>query len=486
MGQIVDEINAGLDSSKVDEIRQLAFTFDSKPYMPKTTTKVRLLLRDICQALDRELVVFFDETDCLQEAPLLMFLRQITTGYNLRSESPATRFPRSMALAGMRDIKDYQSKVRQGGEPKGPGGSPFNIRKKSLSLADFTREEIETLYGQHTIATGQAFEPEAIERAWHWTEGQPWLVNALAYDIIEEQFGNGYSRPITGADIDIAAYDMLLRDETHFHSLMERLGEPRVRNVIEPVVAGDATLPEGVTAEDIGYVIDLGLLKTDSDITVSLRPSNHIYGELIADAISWNIKKRVPLDLAGRWMDGTRLDMDGLLKAFQIYWSENSELNNKPEAKDASPSAKIDEKIGCILDNAGHTHQDDIPPDILQIIRAHLTGFGRESFPHIVLFAFLQRVTNGGAKVLRDYALGRSRVDICAIYKDIRYPVELKIKGAQPLDKSLEQLSGYMDKCQSPAGWLVFFDKDSEKPWSEKITWDTVDIGGKTIRLVGC
>jgi rhamnogalacturonyl hydrolase YesR len=60
---------------------------------------------------------------------------------------------------------------------------PFNIISESLTLADFTLDEISRLYHQHTEATGQAFEENAIERAWYWTEGQPWLVNALARQI---------------------------------------------------------------------------------------------------------------------------------------------------------------------------------------------------------------------------------------------------------------------------------------------------------------
>ncbi|MDR1040711.1 MAG: ATP-binding protein, partial [Deltaproteobacteria bacterium] len=182
MGQIVDQINAGLEASKVDEIRKLAFTFDSRPYMPKTSAKVRLMLRDLSRALDKELVVFFDEADCLMERPLIKFLAQIRDGYLDRSDDPSTRFPRSMALVGMHDIRDYLTKVRADGESQGPGGSSFNVRDESLSLADFTREEIGVLYGQHTAETGQIFEPEAVDRAWHWTEGQPWLVNALARD----------------------------------------------------------------------------------------------------------------------------------------------------------------------------------------------------------------------------------------------------------------------------------------------------------------
>jgi hypothetical protein len=491
MGQIVDQIDAGLRLSKVDEIRKLAFSFDTEPYMAKAGTKVRLMLNDLCQALNRDLVIFFDEADCLRDEPLIKFLVQIRDGYLYRSDEPAARFPRSLALVGMRDIRDYLYTVRPVEKSTGLA-SPFNVKEKSLSLTDFTREEIETLYGQHTADTGQVFEPEAVYRAWHWTEGQPWLVNALAKDVISKRIKNDFSRHVTAADIDLAAYDMMLSGATHLDSLMERLKEPRVRKVIEPVIAGADSLPKDVL-DDIGYVIDLGLLKTDSDVTVSLRPSNPIYGELIARAMSREIQSEMPLTLAGRWMDGTRLDMDGLLKAFQVYWRENSDANEKSKTEGGSTLSLVDdlqnlvdERIAQVLGSFGASYNEQIQRGFLDTISGNMTGFARESYPHIVLFAFLQRVANGGAQVLREYALGKTRVDICVIYKDIRYPVELKIKGVQSLENSLEQLSGYMDRCSSSAGWLVVFDRDLKKPWSEKITWDTVVREGKTIRLVGC
>ncbi|MDR1041122.1 MAG: ATP-binding protein, partial [Deltaproteobacteria bacterium] len=182
MSRVVSRINVALESSDVDELHKLAYVFNSSRYMADADGKVQLMLRDLSHALNRELVVFFDEADCLMEAPLILFLAQIRDGYLRRSNLPRSRFPRSMALVGMRDIRDYLTIVRADGESQGPGGSPFNVRDESLSLADFTREEIEVLYGQHTAETGQIFEPEAVDRAWHWTEGQPWLVNALARD----------------------------------------------------------------------------------------------------------------------------------------------------------------------------------------------------------------------------------------------------------------------------------------------------------------
>ena len=56
---------------------------------------------------------------------------------------------------------------------------------KGLTLRNFTRDEVAALYAQHTAETGQVFLPEAVDRAFLLTQGQPWLVNALARQLTE-------------------------------------------------------------------------------------------------------------------------------------------------------------------------------------------------------------------------------------------------------------------------------------------------------------
>jgi hypothetical protein len=445
--KVVSQINTGLNASEVPELNELAYSFDDRPYMPDPYGRVRNMLNDLCRNLDRDLVVFFDEADCLHADPLVLFLSQIRDGYLARTNSPRTRFPRSLALVGMRDVRDYLYRVRPDGESTGEG-SPFNITADPMTLANFTLEEINALYGQHTAETGQPFEPEAVSRAWYWTEGQPWLVNALADHVVVNLFGNDCSKTVTGMDIDAAARDLILRRKAHFVSLAKRLEEPRVKKVIEPVIVG-SKLPKYVSNDDKDYVVDLGLLKKDPDAGGLLRPSNPIYGELIVRALTDRLEDDVPHDLQNKWMDGTRLDMDSLLKAFQAYWRENSEIafGDKDE------------------ENA---------------------SLSNEATAHLVLFAFLQRVINGGADIKREYAAGKTRVDICVTYKGIRYPLELKLKGALSRKKSLEQLSGYMDRCGTSAGWLIVFDRDFKKDWKKRLFWKKVNSGGMAMRVVGC
>jgi hypothetical protein len=140
--------------------------------------KARTIISRLCQDLDKDLAVFFDEADLLTGAGLLTFLAQIRDGYNARHK-PGNEFPRSLALVGTRDIRDYSAPTATGSSRECLG-SPFNIVTERMTLANFTEAEVGTLYRQHTEATGQRFEDSAITRAWHWTEGQPWLVNGIS------------------------------------------------------------------------------------------------------------------------------------------------------------------------------------------------------------------------------------------------------------------------------------------------------------------
>ena len=79
------------------------------------------------EAAPRPLVLLIDEIDTL-----LSVLQQLRAGYPGRPE----RFPQSVVLCGMRDVRDYRM---------GAAGSPFNIAAESLRLGDFAREETMTL-----------------------------------------------------------------------------------------------------------------------------------------------------------------------------------------------------------------------------------------------------------------------------------------------------------------------------------------------------
>ncbi len=82
---------------------------------------------------------------------------------------------------GVRDVRDYR--IHSGSANAViAGGSAFNIKARSPRLGDFSRDEVLALLEQHTAETGQAFTSDALETVCAQTQGQPWLVNALAYE----------------------------------------------------------------------------------------------------------------------------------------------------------------------------------------------------------------------------------------------------------------------------------------------------------------
>src|SRR5215475_5787494 len=255
------------------------------------------------QACPRPLALFFDEIDALRGASLISVLRQLRNGFSDRPEA----FPASVALCGLRDVRDYR--VASGGDPNRLGtASPFNIKIKSLRLADFTLEEIRQLYDQHTADTGQEFTADALERAVELTAGQPWLVNALANEIVEE-LAVSVSEPITADHMEQAKERLILARATHLDSLAAKLVEPRVCRVIEPVLAGTLDQPDPYD-DDTQYVRDLGLIAP----TRPVRIANPIYREVIVRVLGGNVEDRVLADPRSFVRADGRLDFDRLLR----------------------------------------------------------------------------------------------------------------------------------------------------------------------------
>ncbi len=111
------------------------------------------------------------------------------------------------------------------------------------------------------VEVGQpAREDVAREAIWELTQGQPWLVNALAYEACwGNKAGRDRRRSITAAAIQDACEQLILRRETHLDQLTDKLQEERVQRVIEPLLRG-ADAVESFADDDLQYVRDLGLV----------------------------------------------------------------------------------------------------------------------------------------------------------------------------------------------------------------------------------
>lgn len=413
----------------------------------EANTLLTTYLKRLSEALPKPLVLFIDEIDALVGDSLVSVLRQIRAGYDQRPE----HFPISIVLCGVRDVRDYR--IVLSNQDIITGGSAFNIKAESIRMGNFSKEEIHELYMQHTEATGQEFDESCFPMIWEATEGQPWLVNALGYEVTMKMRENrDRSVRIIPEMIYKAQERIIYRRDTHIDILIDKLREERVRNVIAPILANeDGEVERHLKDDDIQYVVDLGLIVRDKP----LRVANAIYKEVIPRELTWARQQTLIQQSAWYMNADNSINMEKLLLDFQQFFRENAD--------------------------------------------AWIERFDyKESGPQLLLQAFLQRVVNGGGYIDREYGLGRGRTDLL-ITKPLtdqyggpfqRIVLELKIFRSNmeaTIEKGLQQTVEYMDKCGGTIneGHFILFDRRPGISWDEKIWHQVKDYNGRQIAVWG-
>jgi hypothetical protein len=389
----------------------------------------------------KPLVILFDEVDVLENDPLVRFLRLLRAGFATRG---AGKFPVSIALAGMRDLKDYLIKAKDG-KPVNPG-SPFNIKADSAILSNFVKDDVARLFAQRTEETGQQITQEALDCVYEQSKGQPWIVNSLFMRATLRILDADSAETVTLEHILQAREQMIMARETHLDALAYRLEDPRIRNVIELLITGESD-PSLAKGDAFRLCLDLGLVTIENGTP---QIANPIYREVIAREMTYSTQLAIP-EPDWQWQKPNgELDMDSLLQEFQKFWRKHSEI--------------WEEK-------SDYT----------------------EAFPHLLLMAFLQRVINGGGHIDREYAAGRGRMDLLVEYAGKHCIIEVKIihyyeSPAAVREEGLTQIKKYRNTIDASApAYLVIFDrrpKAKELPWDEKISW-TVDEESH-VTILGC
>jgi type II secretory pathway predicted ATPase ExeA len=368
--------------------------------------RINAVLAAWAEISPRPIVLFVDEIDSLQNQTLISVLRQLRDGFPLRPQG----FPQSVALVGMRDVRDY--KYATGGSDRLNTSSPFNIKVRSFTLSNFTLEDVRNLYQQHTEATGQIFTEDAIKLAFHLTQGQPWLVNAIAKEITE-YIAKDPANPITTELVNQAKEILIQRQDTHLDSLAERLRDERVKAIIQPILAGQE-LPD-VPQDDVRYVLDLGLCSNENGLAIA----NPIYQEVLPRVLAYVTSASMGY-IQPIWLsDQGEFLPDRLLESFLEFWRQHGEPLFK-----STPYPEI--------------------------------------APHLVLMAFLHRVVNGIGTLEREYAIGSGRMDLCLRYGKVTLGMELKVwrdRRSDPINEGLKQLDKYLSGLNLDTGWLVIFDR---------------------------
>jgi type II secretory pathway predicted ATPase ExeA len=400
-------------------------------------SSIRRYLHDVAARSTRPLVLLIDEADGLVGEAMVSLLTQLRQGYIEREELP---FAASVVLIGQRQVRDYvlREEDRRAAAWLGTT-SPFNITAEATTLGAFTEAEVGELLGQHTAATGQRFSPAAAARIHDLGQGHPWLTNALADQIVRRDVPDP-TVEVTGAHVDAAKETIILERRSHIDSLAARLREPRVQRIIEPMLMGGRT-PDDVLDDDFAYVLGLGLIRQRAG---RYEIANPIYREVVPRVLSHTQQLQIANEPAWYVRPDGSLDLPRLMADWQLFWREDGHLA--------------------------------------------AAGFAyREAGPHLMLMAFLQRIVNGGGKILREYGLGRGALDLLVEWRGERHAIEVKLRRDTTTEaRALEQVAGYLDGLGLSEGWLVLFDLREGQSWDERIQTREVEHAGKRVWIVGC
>ena len=396
-----------------------------------STGALTRLLTQWAKLSNKPIVLMLDEVDALVGDTLISLLRQIRAGYARRPQA----FPHSIILCGVRDVRDYR--IHTSDKEIITGGSAFNIKATSLVMGNFTPDEVRNLYQQHTDTTGQMLAEAIFPALWEDTHGQPWLVNALGYEMTwEDREARDRSMSITQEHYQAARERLIRSRQTHLDQLADKLREPRVQQVMVAILAGEDALDGVVSDEDLQYIEDLGLIVRKPQVRIS----NAIYREIIPREITASIQDGIAnQETAWYVLPDGRLDIPALLRAFQQFFREHSDI--------------------------------------------WLQGLPfKEAGPQLILQAFLQRIVNGGGRINREYALGRRYTDLLlewpldeqkGFYGEVqRVVLELKILHAnldKTIDDGVQQVADYARRCGSNEAYLLIFNRNPGASWDDKI-----------------
>ncbi|MBW7874892.1 MAG: ATP-binding protein [Candidatus Cloacimonetes bacterium] len=351
----------------------------------------------------KPIVLVIDEIDSMAGESLIALLRQLRAGYDQRPES----FPQSIILNGVRDLKDYR--IYSSKEDTWlTGGSCFNIKAESIRLGNFTLENVRELFSQHEAEYNQKLALGLVEKIYELTQGQPWLCNALGEQMCHKLFPN---QPILDENhLHEAKEALILSRATHIDQLYYRLEDPRIRQIVIPMLKGEESF--NFPAEDIEYARDLGLLHPDSK---TIQIANPLYKEILPREMTYTIQQTFTEELHWYIKPNGTLNYQKLMDKFVEFWREH-----------------------------GHKEFYDL-----------------EITPHTLFMAWLQRLVNGGGTIHREYALGRKRLDILVTFAGEKFVSEIKLyRGEKTLSDGLNQICEYLNQIGLSEGYLMIFQKN--------------------------
>lgn len=337
------------------------------------------LLTQWSKRSDKPIVLLVDEIDTLQGTILTSFLSQIRAGYDKRPEL----FPQSIIFCGTHDVIEKQ----------------FNIKDATLKISFLSRVDLNEMVAAYCSKRRVEIDPEAVERIWEYSSGQPWIVSTLCGELFHEIVPAKGLKRVSAVQVGEAIDNVLAKKGNHIEYLVAQLKSERVKKCLIPVLTGGALI-EGVQESDLGYIEELGILHIGRVIDVS----NGLYKEFIPRALFGPVLFMTNFDdLEYQKPDGS-IDAIRLVQRFQSFFADH-----------------IRHLIGLLdYGDAGYS---------------------------LVFQALLHKLADVNTKVIRVYGLNKHYVLLKLRHREPEQELTFFIKqaGAASLDQYRRMMDGFLE-----------------------------------------
>ena len=386
-----------------------------------------------CKIIDKEVVLFIDEVDKSSNNQLfLSFLGMLRNKFLLRQQGKDKTF-HSVILAGVYDVKNLKLKLREDDDKK--YNSPWNIAVNFKVNMSFDIEEIATMLKQYSSDKNIKMNINEIAEAIHfYTNGYPFLVSRLC-QIIDDNLMPSNENSWDLELINRSVKEILQESNTLFDDLIKNVenNQEFKEYISDLIINGDEknfNIHNPIT--NLGVIFGY-FENVNGRVTIS----NRIFQEMLYNYFSSKLENKTDMsdyNFKENFITKNGLDFKKILLRFQQFIKEQY----------SSIDSKFIEREGRLL-----------------------------------FLAFIKPIINGVGFDFKEVQISEEkRLDIVVTYLSNKYVVELKIwRGIEYHKKGLKQLKDYLDIQGLDSGYLVVYNFNKDKEYSEeRVIYEGKDI----------
>jgi hypothetical protein len=402
-------------------------------------------ITEFCGAAGKPVILMIDEVDRASDFGVFSaFLGLLREKYLDRSNKETPTF-QSVILAGVHDIKNLKSKLRDDSEHSynSPRYTPSRLKPGSARMTptndllpqiglgvqwniaasfdidmSFAPDEIAAMLQSYEDDHHTGMDIAAIsERIYFYTGGYPFLVSKLCKTIDEKPL----SWSPSGAD---AAETLLLKEtNTLFDDMIKNIQRyPGFEKLLTGILFGGISVSYDPDNPDIALGVMFGILKQTSAGKVSV--SNIIFETRISNYL---ISMSQTREITEKYADDSLFIKDGRLDA------------------------------GSVIDRFAAFMKSEYRNEDGTFIERHA---------RLLFLSFLRPIINGaGHYAVEPETRGRRRMDVVVFFGNEENIIELKIwRGKQAAAEAYDQLAGYLKSRGQRKGYLISFTDNIKSP----------------------